>query len=178
MTIKTKLLCAAAAVLAATAMTPAGAAVTYTLDALSTFQIGGITASGAYTFTVPDFIHADTTIAVADLTTCSVTTSAGPGTCLAPSFRYGLDEPTSADEVATLKVSPPGAGPNDWVEYYYYFAPGSFEHVGTYGSDFFGTDQQAILTVTATAVDEPSPLALLAAGLGAAGVLARRSRRR
>ncbi|HEY9026003.1 MAG TPA: PEP-CTERM sorting domain-containing protein, partial [Burkholderiaceae bacterium] len=152
--------------------------VTYTLDALSTFEINGITASGAYTFTVPDFIHADTTIAVAGLTACSVMTNTGPGTCLAPSFLYGIDEPASDDEVATLKLTPPGGGPNDWVEYYYYFAPGSFEHVGSYGSDFFGTDQQAILTVTATAVDEPSSLALLAAGLGVAGVLARRSRRR
>ncbi len=89
------------------------------LNALSTFDFDGVTAAGTYAFTVPDFIRSDVKIPVADLSACT-----------SPSFLYGLDEPGSADEVATLRLLPPGASADGWKEFACYFAPGSFQHVG------------------------------------------------
>ena len=168
---------AAAAILATTlAAAPAQAAVTYSFEALSSYEFDGVTATGSWSFTSPDFITGNATIPVSHLTTCSVETSEGAATCLAPSLRHFVNGPQDANEVASLHFT---LSPSVGADIYYYFAPGSLEHYGSYDTVLFGTAQQGILTVTQAAgvVPEPMTGALLVAGLGLLGVAARRSRR-
>jgi hypothetical protein len=175
MRFKNSLAATTAAMFTALAAAPAHAAVTYSFTALSSFEFDGETATGSYSFTVADFIDAPTTIALAHLSTCSVTTSEGPGHCLDQSFKYHVNGPGDANEVATLDFfAPATAG----TSIFYYFAPGSFEHVGTYDSIVLGAQQAGTLTVSLSAVPEPSSLGLMAAGLGLLGVALRRARRR
>jgi hypothetical protein len=173
---KKSALAAAATLLATLVAAPAQAAVTYSFVALSSFDFDGETAVGAWSFTSPTFITSNTTVPVSELGTCVVVPTGGPGTCKAPSFKYHVNGPGDEDEVATLHFSSPLTTN---TEIFYYFAPGSFEHIGTYDTVLFGTDQQGVLTVAAaSAVPEPASGALLFAGLGLLGVAARRARRR
>jgi hypothetical protein len=167
---------AAAAAITAALAAPANAAVTYTLDAQSSFPLNGETARGSYSFTVANFIAADTSIPLADMSSCSVTASLGPATCLGPDFLYHVNGPDDQNEMAGLHFD---SAANPGSEIYYYFAPGSFEHYGTYRTVLFGSSQQAVLTVSqASAAPEPPALGFMAAGLGLLGLAARRARRR
>jgi hypothetical protein len=175
MKLENALVAAATAIATTLAAAPASAAVTYTLDAHSSYPLNGETITGSYSFTVTDFITSDTTIPLAALTNCSVTASLGPATCLGPHFRYHVNGPDDQDEMAGLHYS---SAANSSAEVYYYFAPGSFEHYGTYDSVLLGSAQEAVLTVSqASAVPEPSSLGFMAAGLGLVGLAARRARR-
>ena len=168
-------LAAAATLLAMLVAAPAQAAVTYSFAALSSFEFNGEHAVGAWSFTSPDFITSNATVPVSELSTCVVVPTGGPGTCKAPSFRYFVNGPQDVNEVATLHFSSPLTTN---TEIFYYFAPGSFEHFGTYDTVLFGADQQGVLTVAASAVPEPASCALLLAGLSLLGVAGRRARRR
>ncbi|MGN6525664.1 MAG: PEP-CTERM sorting domain-containing protein [Burkholderiaceae bacterium] len=169
-------LVAATVAITALAATSANAAVTYTLDAQSSFAFNGETVTGSYSFTVANFITSDTAIPLAALSTCSVTASLGPATCLGPDFLYHINGADDQNEMAGLHFE---SAANPGSEVYYYFAPGSFEHYGTYDSVLFGASQQAVLTVSqASAVPEPSSLGFVAAGLGLLSLATRRARRR
>ena len=169
-------LVAATVSITALAATSANAAVTYTLDALTSYPSNGETVTGSYSFTVANFITADTTIPLADLGNCSVAASLGPATCLGPDFRYHVNGPDDQDEMASLHFE---SAANRDTQVYYYFAPGSFEHYGTYDSVLLGANQEAVLTVSqASAVPEPSSLGFVAAGLGLLSLATRRARRR
>jgi hypothetical protein len=175
MTSKKAAFAAAAIALTGLVAAPAQAAVTYSFEALSSLPISGETATGSWSFTADHFITGNTTIPVSELSSCSVTPTSGPGTCLAPSFKYLVNGPGDTDEVATLHFSSPAS---HGTNIFYYFAPGSFEHFGTYDSVLLGNQQRGILTVSlASSVPEPASTGLLALGLGLLAMAARRTRR-
>ena len=148
----------------ATSAASARASVEYDFTALSSFpnDTTGEFFTGSFSVTVPDFLTSDTTFTVGSLTSCSVVSSLGPATCLDQSFLFNFTPGQQTVEFGASSATTSGIG------IFYYFDPGSFGAVGTYGTTVFGTDQQGTLVVKSTSsVPEPGSWLLMAAGVAA-----------
>jgi PEP-CTERM motif len=162
----------AAAALFAACASPAAAAVKY--DFVATSSYGG--ASGSFSFTTADYINSasssGTYIAIADLTSCSVTF--GGGTCGTQLLLNNASQFTAqpADAISFGTALGRGAA--------YYFADGALTREGSYSSLLFGSAQAATLRVslvpTGGAVPEPATWAMMLVGFGAMGTAIRRRR--
>lgn len=133
----------------------ANADVVYSFTADSSYGAG----TGAFTYTAPDFITANTVVPLASLDSCT----SSLGTC---GSQQGFLSISGYDTV-TFR-------PNDVTTVYYYFASGVFSQYGVFETVLFGSEQHGTLTITAADaqdVPEPASLALVAialCGIGAA----------
>ncbi len=162
----------AAALLFAACAAPAAAAVQY--DFVGTSSFGG--AYGSFSFIAPAFINSSSTsgtsIALANLTSCSVTF--GGGTCGAQVLFNNTSSMTQTPSDAISFGTSSGAGAA------FYFADGAFTNFGTYSNIIFGSQQAATLRVSlvqAAAVPEPATWAMMLIGFAGIGLASRRRRR-
>ena len=146
------------------------APVTYQFFADSAFDTSGMTGiSGGFTYVASDFISANLTVPLANLSTCTVT-AIPSAVCGDMSFAPGA---YGYDPVAIGIPTSPSSG----VSILYYFNRGAFAAPGSYHTDdaVFGNRQAGRLLVSA--VPEPQSAAMLLAGLGliTAGMLRRKA---
>ena len=114
--------------------------------------------SGGFTYVASDFISANPTVPLANLSTCTVTATPSAA-CGDMSFAPGA---YGYDQVAIGIPTSPSSG----VSILYYFNRGAFAAPGSYHTDdaVFGNGQAGRLLVSA--VPEPQSAAMLLAGLG------------
>lgn len=162
------ILLAVTALTACAVAAPAAALVQYDFTAYSSFPIEGEQFSGSFSYTAPDFIVPDTTVDVADLTSCEAFSNLGPVTCREQGFISGL-----VDDMVTVSFGVNAVGGTYGI--FYYFVDTAFGTPGTYESTLFGTDQQGQLVVTDLGVvPEPASWAMMIAGFGLVGGAMRR----
>lgn len=135
------------------------APVTYQFFADSAFDTSGMTGiSGSFSYVASDFISANLTVPLANLSTCTVTATPS-AVCGDMSFAPGA---YGYDQVAFGIPTSPSSG----VSILYYFSRGAFAAPGSYHTDdaVFGSGQAGRLLVSA--VPEAQSAAMLLAGLG------------
>ena len=172
MTRKLQTLAIAAAMLAGLPAA-ANAAVTYVFTADSSSVLDERTYTGGFTLTTNDYITANNTFAVADLTSCTVTLSDGvAGACGDQNVYVG----PSNDIVGFAFTSADGG----LYAINYFFDAGTFAANGAYATNDVIRDHRGTLTVSGFAepatggVPEPATWALMIAGFGLAGASLRR----
>lgn len=140
------------------------AAVTYRFEV---FDLDGAS-TGHFQFTTPTFITGDVSVPIDQMDSCSAPAGL---TCKTSGF-YSDSTPFIGGEGYDIV----GRGLT-WSTTYYYFADGALSQPGVYHAQVFLNDD-AVLTVSGSAIPEPTTWAMLILGFGVAGGALRYGRRR
>lgn len=147
---------------------PASALVRYDFTAFTSYVSEGESINGGgFSFETPDLLTTSTTIQLAGLSSCSLSTTAQPtgGTCTDVSFNL----PFSAIVFGTNTALNPDTA------YYFYFPAGSLSSFGTYASiTLQGQTGQLVISDLSDTVPEPTTWAMMLVGIGVMGTAMRR----
>lgn len=126
------------------------------------------TVTGAWSFTTPGFVTANLDLPTSSLSSCSVTSTAGPVHC--------LDQPLYPSAYGGHNTVELGMGDvhGDSLGVFYLFAPDAFTTYGVHETDVPGYPQGQLTVLNIAGVPEPSVWALMILGLGLAGASLRR----
>lgn len=152
------------------AMGAAQAQVRYDLRIDSSFDFDGEMVSGSFSLVAPDYVTTNTVFPLGSLLSCTVISSLGdPANCRDQEFKFDVSPGYGTVAFGIETPSNPGTA------VYYYFNAADFSTPGAHDSQLFGSEQFAVMTVTA--VPEPATAASMLAGLAVLAGLRRRLRR-